>query len=65
VNPAPTNALNTKGGALLYTDTYFYTDAGAHYELLRSKWERRHQRYWYEVDGRGNVVALTDIRRTS
>jgi len=51
----------TKGGTLLYTDTYLYTDAGAPYELLRTNGSGATSRYWYEVDGRGNVVALTDI----
>jgi len=51
----------TKGGSLLYTDTYLYTDAGAPYELLRTNGSGATSRYWYEVDGRGNVVALTDI----
>jgi len=51
----------TKGGTLLYTDTYLYTDAGAPYELLRTNGSGATSRYWYELDGRGNVVALTDI----
>jgi len=51
----------TKGGTLLYADTYLYTDAGAPYELLRTNGSGATSRYWYEVDGRGNVVALTDI----
>jgi len=51
----------TKGGTLLYTDTYLYTDAGAPYELLRTTSNGTTNRYWYELDGRGNVVALTDI----
>jgi len=51
----------TKGGSLLYTDTYLYTDAGAPYELLRTNGSGATSRYWYELDGRGNVVALTDI----
>jgi len=49
-----------KGGTLLYTDTYLYTDAGAPYELLHTNGSGATSRYWYEVDGRGNVVALTD-----
>ncbi len=51
----------TKGGTLLYTDTYLYTDAGAPYELLRTSASGATSRYWYELDGRGNVVALTDV----
>ncbi len=46
-------------GSLAYTDTYLYTQAGAPYELLRQQGSATN-RYWYEVDGRGNVVALTD-----
>ncbi len=51
----------TKGGSLLYTDTYLYTDADAPYELLRTSASGATSCYWYEMDGRGNVVALTDI----
>ncbi len=47
-------------GSLAYTDTYLYTEAGAPYELLRQQ-NGATSRYWYEVDGRGNVVALTDL----
>jgi len=47
-------------GTTAYTDTYLYTDAGAPYELLRTTPNGTTSRYWYEVDGRGNVVALTD-----
>ncbi len=47
-------------GTTAYTDTYLYTDAGAPYELLRTTGSGATSRYWYEVDGRGNVVALTD-----
>ncbi len=47
-------------GATSYTDTYLYTDAGAPYELLRTTGSGATSRYWYELDGRGNVVALTD-----
>jgi len=48
-------------GTTAYTDTYLYTDAGAPYELLRTTGSGATSRYWYELDGRGNVVALTDI----
>jgi len=47
-------------GTTVYTDTYLYTNAGAPYELLRTTPNGTTNRYWYEVDGRGNVVALTD-----
>ncbi len=48
-------------GTTAYTDTYLYTDAGTPYELLRTTGSGATSRYWYELDGRGNVVALTDI----
>jgi len=48
-------------GTTAYTDTYLYTDAGAPYELLRTSASGATSRYWYELDGKGNVVALTDI----
>ncbi len=48
-------------GATAYTDTYLYTQSGAPYELLRTTPNGATNRYWYELDGRGNVVALTDI----
>ncbi len=50
-------------GSLAYTDTYLYTEAGTPYELLRQQGGATN-RYWYEVDGRGNVVALTDVNGT-
>jgi len=43
-----------------YTDTYVYTDSGQPLELLRQRGTTT-SRYWYVLDGRGNVVALTDI----
>ncbi len=51
----------TSSSTTAYTDTYLYTDAGAPYELLRTNASGATNRYWYELDGRGNVVALTDI----
>jgi RHS repeat-associated protein len=42
-----------------YTDTYLYTQDGAPLELLRQQ-NGTTCRYWYVLDGRGNVVALTD-----
>ncbi len=42
-----------------YTDTYIYTDSGQPLELLRQRGATT-SRYWYVLDGRGNVVALTD-----
>lgn len=47
-----------------YTDTYLYNANGAPLELLRQYAGQALQRYWYEEDGRGNVVALTDITGT-
>ena len=45
----------------LTTDTCLYTQSGAPLELIRVPKGQAPQRYWYEEDGRGNVVALTDI----
>ncbi len=45
-----------------YTDTYLYGLNGAPLELLR-QYQGQGQslhRYWYVLDGRGNVVALAD-----
>jgi len=47
-----------------YTDTYVYDQRGAPLELLRQSQGQGLRRYWYEEDGRGNVVALTDITGT-
>jgi len=52
--------VRLSSGTTAYTDTYLYTDAGAPYELLRTTGSGATSRYWYELDGRGNVVALTD-----
>ncbi len=43
-----------------YTDTYVYTADGQPLELLRQQGGATN-RYWYTLDGRGNVVALTDV----
>ncbi len=43
-----------------YTDTYLYGLNGAPLELLRQSAGQSLHRYWYVLDGRGNVVALTD-----
>ncbi len=43
-----------------YTDTYLYGLNGAPLELLRQSADQSLHRYWYVLDGRGNVVALTD-----
>ena len=46
-------------GTTTYTDTYLYTQDGLPLELLRQL-NGTTSRYWYVLDGRGNVVALTD-----
>ena len=51
-------------GTATYTDTYVYDQRGAPLELLRQNKSQPVQRYWYEEDGRGNVVALTSITGT-
>jgi YD repeat-containing protein len=47
-------------GTTTYTDTYLYTPDGLPLELLRQL-NGVTSRYWYVLDGRGNVVALTDV----
>jgi len=42
-----------------YTDSYVYGATDAPLELLRQRGSTT-SRYWYTLDGRGNVVALTD-----
>jgi len=50
-------------GTKAYTDTYLYGVNNAPLELLRQQGGTT-SRYWYVVDGRGNVVALTSITGT-
>jgi len=44
----------------LYTNTFVYRADGTPYELIRSD-PTGTARYWYETDGMGSVVALTDV----
>jgi RHS repeat-associated protein len=46
-------------GTTSFTDTYVYNPGGLPLELLRQQ-NGTTSRYWYVLDGRGNVVALTD-----
>jgi len=61
---AAMTATLTGGGAIQrtgqYTDSYVYGANDAPLELLRQRGSAT-SRYWYTLDGRGNVVALTDI----
>ncbi|HEY8285688.1 MAG TPA: RHS repeat-associated core domain-containing protein [Chloroflexota bacterium] len=50
-------------GTTSYTDTYVYSQHGMPLELLRTT-NGVLNRYWYERDGLGNVVALTDSNGT-
>jgi RHS repeat-associated protein len=55
----------TVSGTTAYTDTYVYGPGGAPLELIRrtaaaGQCGATTCRYWYELDGQGNVVALTD-----
>ncbi len=50
-------------GAQAYTDTYLYGPSGLPLELLRQQGGTT-SRYYYEEDGRGNVVAVTNISGT-
>ena len=52
-------AQMTMTGTTAYSDTYLYRQDGTPLELLRLSGGTT-TRYWYELDGRGNVVALTD-----
>jgi RHS repeat-associated protein len=52
-------------GTTSYTDTYLYNQEGSPLELLRQQaGVGGTQRYWNVLDGRGNVVALTDATGT-
>ncbi len=44
----------------VYTDRFLYNGQGAPLELLRKLPGQNAFRYWYVLDGRGDVVALTD-----
>jgi len=50
----------TATGSTTYTDTYVYDQGGNPLELIRARSRGVTDRYWYVLDGRGNVVALTD-----
>jgi RHS repeat-associated protein len=50
----------TTSGTQNTTDTYVYRRDGTPLELIRTQ-SGATSRYWYEVDGRGNVIALTDV----
>jgi len=47
-------------GTLLYKNTFVYGPSGEPLELIRTD-PTGTSRYWYALDGLGNVVALTDI----
>jgi len=47
-------------GTTTYTDTYLYRPDGTPLELLRQQGGTT-SRYWYVLDGRSNVIALTDV----
>ncbi len=54
----------TATGSTTYTDTYVYDQGGNPLELIRARSSAVTDRYWYVLDGRGNVVALTDSSGT-
>jgi len=56
--------MTVVSGTQTYTDTYVYDPSGLPLELLRQPQGQPVQRYWYVLDGRSNVVALTDITGT-
>ena len=43
-----------------FTETFLYRPDGSPLELLYQQQGQALARYWYVLDGRGNVVALTD-----
>jgi len=47
-------------GTLLYKNTFIYGLGGEPLELIRTNPDKTTSRYWYVLDGLGNVVALTD-----
>jgi len=47
-------------GARPFAETFLYRQDGTPLELLYQATGRPLVRYWYEVDGQGSVVALTD-----
>src|SRR5205823_4177325 len=51
----------TATGTTSYTDTYLYAQGGHPLELLRTRSTGATDRYWYVLDGRNDVVALTDV----
>lgn len=53
----------TVSGTGSYTDTYVYQQSGAPLQLLRTVGGTT-TRYYYVLDGQGNVVALTDSSGT-
>jgi RHS repeat-associated protein len=54
----------TTTGSQNTTDTYLYRRDGTPLELIRTIGGST-SRYWYEVDGRSNVIALTDSSGTT
>ena len=47
------------GGSVSYLDTYLYTQDGTPLRFTRQQ-NGASNTYWYETDGRGDVVAVTD-----
>ncbi len=54
-------ATVVSGGLTLYTDTYLYNQDGTPLEFLRATPGQGTARYWYVLDGRDSVVAVTDV----
>ncbi len=49
-------------GQATFTETFLYRQDGEPLELLYEVAGQATQRYWYELDGRGDVIALTNAQ---
>jgi len=56
-------AAVTGVGLTPYTNTFVYRQDGSPYQVIRTD-PTGTNRYWYETDGRGDVVAVTSITGT-
>lgn len=59
VGQASVVSATSGGGSISYVDTFLYTSDGTPLQLIRQQGGMT-SHYWYETDGRGTVMALTD-----